>query len=108
MEDYRFFPPQIRVETGTKVTFTNRGATQHNAAGGEGGGWDTGLLNNGQTATVTFNKPGKYPYGCTPHPSMMGQIVVVGPEISGAQPIVVEGSGMKASGPMDMPGHDAH
>jgi hypothetical protein len=90
------------------VTFTNRGATQHNAAGADNGGWDTGLLNTGQTATVTFNKPGKYLYSCTPHPSMMGQIVVVGPEIAGAPPVVVESPGVKADGPMTMPGHGAH
>ena len=108
VEDYRFSPPQIRVQAGTKVTFTNRGATQHNAVGADSGGWDTGLLNAGQTATVTFNKPGKYPYSCTPHPSMMGQIVVVGPEIAGAPPIVVEGSGVKADGSMNMLGHGAH
>ncbi len=65
-------------------------------------------MNAGQIATVTFNKPGKYPYSCTPHPSMMGQIVVVGPEIAGAPPIVVEGTDVKADGSMNMSGHGGH
>jgi alcohol dehydrogenase (cytochrome c) len=105
MVDYAFEPPRIRVETGTKVTFTNAGQQPHDAAGVDAGGWDTGLLMAGETASVTFNKPGEYVYSCTPHPFMIGQIIVTGPEVLGAPAVVVEGSGRKADGPMAMPDH---
>jgi quinohemoprotein ethanol dehydrogenase len=108
MLDYRYDPPQIGIATGTKVTFTNAGQQQHNATGADAGGWDTGLLKAGETASVTFNKPGDYFFSCTPHPFMVGRIVVTGPEVTGVPAVVVEGSGRKADGPMAMPGHDAH
>jgi plastocyanin len=62
MVDYNFSPQRITVEAGSKVTFTNGGSTPHNAAGADAGGWDTGLLEGGQAATVTFNQPGTYNY----------------------------------------------
>jgi hypothetical protein len=96
------------VQAGTQVTFTNEGQQPHNATGADAGGWDTGLLNAGETATVTFNKPGEYLYGRTPHPFMVGQIVVTGPEIAPAPAVVVKGTNRKAGGPMAMPGYDAH
>jgi plastocyanin len=76
MVDYNFSPQRITVEAGSKVTFTNGGGTPHNAAGADAGGWDTGLLEGGQAATVTFNQPGTYNYICAPHTFMIGQIIV--------------------------------
>src|SRR5580704_17185887 len=92
-EDYRFNPARITVATGTKVTFTNTGSQPHNASAADAGGWDTGLLAKGETATVTFNKPGTYAFNCTPHPSMIGQIVVTGAAVAGAQATVLDGAG---------------
>ena len=103
--DYAFNPAHITVTTGTKVTFTNVGQQPHNAAGADAGGWDIGLLMNGKSASVTFNKPGTYYYQCTPHPFMIGQVIVTGPEVTSAPAVVVEASGRKADGPMAMPGH---
>jgi plastocyanin len=108
MVDYAFNPPRITVTTGTKVTFTNSGSQPHNAAGADAGGWDIGLLNGGETAGVTFNKAGTYSYLCTPHPFMIGQIVVTGPDVAAADAVEVESSGRKADGPMPMPDHGAH
>ena len=90
-EDYRFNPARITVKTGTKVTFRNTGSEPHNASSSDGGGFDTGLLAKGESATVTFNKPGTYAFTCTPHPSMIGQVIVTGPEIASAAATVVEG-----------------
>jgi quinohemoprotein ethanol dehydrogenase len=95
--DYNFSPARIAVTTGTKVTFTNVGTQPHNAAGADGGGWDTGLLSTGETASVTFNKPGTYNYICTPHPYMIGQIVVTGSELSTVPAVVVEPLAAKAT-----------
>jgi alcohol dehydrogenase (cytochrome c) len=105
--DYTYSPARITVATGTKVTFTNGGAQPHNAAGADAGGWDVGLLAGGEAGSVTFNKPGTYSYICTPHPFMIGQIIVTGPENASTPAVVVESSGRKADGPMAMPGHEA-
>jgi plastocyanin len=107
MIDYAFNPARITVSAGTKVTFTNQGSQLHNAAGADAGGWDTGLLSGSEAGSVTFNKPGTYSYICTPHPFMIGQVIVTGPEVVSAPAIVVESSGRAAVGPMTMPSHDA-
>jgi hypothetical protein len=97
------------------VTFTNSGATPHNASSSEAGGWDTGLLAKGETASVTFNRPGTYTYICTPHPSMIGQIIVTGQVVASAPATVVESTAPKPSDPgspaspnRSPPDHEAH
>ena len=97
-EDYRFNPARITVTAGTKVTFSNTGSQPHNASSSDGGGWDTGLLAKGETATITFNKPGTYAFNCTPHPSMIGQVIVTGPAVADAPATVVESAGKPAAG----------
>jgi alcohol dehydrogenase (cytochrome c) len=90
IEDYTYGPQRITVAAGTKVTFTNNGSQPHNAMSADAGGWDTGMLAKGETASVTFNRPGSFTYICTPHPSMIGQIIVTGQAVANAQPVVVE------------------
>src|SRR5205085_1096917 len=58
--DYSFAPARVTVKAGTKVSFTNNGGEMHNASSSDGGGWDTGLLARGQSAAITFNRPGTY------------------------------------------------
>ncbi|MEN3348008.1 MAG: hypothetical protein V7632_1643, partial [Bradyrhizobium sp.] len=115
IDDYTFGPSRITVTAGTKVTFINAGATPHNATSPEGGGWDTGLLAKGETASVTFNQPGTYTYVCTPHPSMIGQIIVTGQAVASGPATVVETAAPKPSDPgspssanRPPPDHGAH
>ena len=88
--DYSYTPGRITVPAGTKVIFTNAGSELHNAASSDGGGWDTGLLPMGRSAGVTFNHPGTYSYTCSPHSSMIGQIIVTGTAVESAPPVVVD------------------
>jgi quinohemoprotein ethanol dehydrogenase len=99
--DYNFTPPRIRVESGSTVTFTNGGNQPHNAAGADMGGWDTGILKNGEAATVTFNRPGTYNYSCTPHPFMIGQIIVTGEPLLSAPATMVRSPSSSASDAAD-------
>jgi plastocyanin len=110
MIDYNFNPPRITVETGSKVSFTNSGSQPHNAAGADAsaGDWDTGMLPGGETATVTFNRPGTYNYSCTPHPFMIGQIIVTGEAAASAPAIVVDSPAPKTAGAPLSAGHGAH
>jgi alcohol dehydrogenase (cytochrome c) len=101
MIDYNFTPPRITVEAGSTVTFANSGTQPHNAAGADVGGWDTGVLKNGETATVTFNRPGTYNYSCTPHPFMIGQIIVTGEPILSTPATIVRSPSSNASGAAD-------
>jgi quinohemoprotein ethanol dehydrogenase len=77
--EYGYFPSRTRVKAGTAVTFTNVGDIPHTATAfekGKVGNWDTGLLEKGQSNTVTFSEPGSYFYICAPHPWMYGQVIV--------------------------------
>ncbi|MDE2474574.1 MAG: PQQ-binding-like beta-propeller repeat protein, partial [Alphaproteobacteria bacterium] len=91
--DYAFAPQRIRVEAGHAVTFTNTGTETHNASSSDSGGWDTGMLATGQSASVTFNRPGTYNFNCSPHPSMIGQIIVTGEATASAPAVVVRRNG---------------
>jgi quinohemoprotein ethanol dehydrogenase len=74
--EYSYWPARTKIKAGTTVTFTNVGDVQHTATAFQKGNWDTGVLEKGQSKTVTFSEPGTYYYICTPHPWMYGQIIV--------------------------------
>ena len=76
--DFGFDQPQVTIQTGQSVTFINTGRIGHTATASEGS-FDTGLLQQGQSSTITFNNPGKFAYYCQPHPFMKGVIQVEGP-----------------------------
>jgi quinohemoprotein ethanol dehydrogenase len=75
MEDYRFFPNRLQVTPGTTITWTNKGSVIHTATDSKGT-FDTGDVVGGGTASVTFDAAGTYTYNCTPHPWMLGQVIV--------------------------------
>jgi plastocyanin len=75
MEDYRFFPNRVQVTPGTTVTWNNKGAVIHTATDSNGA-FDTGDVPAGQAAQVTFQSAGTFTYNCTPHPWMIGQVLV--------------------------------
>jgi len=74
--EYAYWPGRTRVKAGTTVTFTNVGDIPHTATAFQKGNWDTGVLEKGQSKTVTFSEPGNYYYICAPHPWMYGQVIV--------------------------------
>ncbi|WP_276300170.1 cupredoxin domain-containing protein [Halorussus lipolyticus] len=89
-----FAPEIVRVEAGGTVTWTNVSAN-HSATAyapatdypqripDEAAPWDTGVLvENGASASHTFETPGVYDYYCTPHEpfGMVGTVVVGDPD----------------------------
>jgi quinohemoprotein ethanol dehydrogenase len=73
--DYVFMPQRVQVPVGTTITWENSGSVEHTATA-QDNSWDTGNVEPGQSAQVTFTTPGTYIYNCSPHPWMLGQIVV--------------------------------
>src|SRR5262249_5591458 len=73
--DYFFTPQRTGIPVGTTLNFTNDGSVSHTATANDGS-WDTVDIAAGQTVSVTFNQAGTWGYACTPHPWMIGQIVV--------------------------------
>jgi plastocyanin len=75
IRDFEFAPASITVNVGDTVTWNNEGPTAHSATA-EGGSFDTGIFEEGQSRSHTFNEAGTFAYICTPHPNMKGTVVV--------------------------------
>ncbi len=72
---FAFSPGNLQVPVGAKVTWTNDDSAPHTATAKDGS-WDTGTLDQGQSATLTFDKPGDYTYYCKVHPNMVARLTV--------------------------------
>lgn len=76
ISEFQFHPGELTIEAGSTVTFTNKDSVQHNAVAVDGS-FETPLLGEGESATVTFAHAGEYDFYCAPHKSMMtGKIIV--------------------------------
>jgi plastocyanin len=75
---YGFTPDTVTLVIGKNNTvfWTNNDASIHTATSDAAGGFDTGNLNQGQSAQFTFTTPGTYTYHCTYHAWMQGTIIV--------------------------------
>lgn len=73
----------IKIKAGTTVTWDNLSSAPHSVTSGTSAGpspdsfKSDDLLNKAATYQVAFGKAGKYPYYCTFHPGMVGEIDVV-------------------------------
>jgi len=74
--DFAFSPATVTVSVGDTVTWRNTGQAPHNATASDGS-FKTPDLNNGQSASHTFNSAGTFSYICTIHPNMHGTIRVL-------------------------------
>ena len=75
IENFTYTPETVRVKAGTVITWTNNDAEAHSASADDGS-FDTGLMERGQSASVTLTEPGEYTYHCSLHPNMTGKIIV--------------------------------
>jgi len=77
MQGEQFVPGRISVRTGTTVRWVNaEKRTSHSLIFPEEGAAETERLFPGETWQRTFDKPGRYPYVCGPHPAMQGVVIV--------------------------------
>ncbi len=75
-------PVKLVLGVNNSVIFDNVDSAVHTATANDNS-FDTGILNGGQQSnTIIIDKPGQYPYFCTVHPWMKGELVVV--QASGA------------------------
>jgi plastocyanin len=75
ISNFTFTPGNLQVPVGAKVTWTNEDSAPHTATAKDGS-WDTGILNQGESKTLTFAKAGDYEYYCKVHPSMIARVTV--------------------------------
>lgn len=75
ISNFTFVPTVLTVKPGTTVTFENEDDIPHLVVANDGS-FRSSALDTHDTYTITFSKPGDYPYFCSLHPHMQGKIVV--------------------------------
>jgi plastocyanin len=78
LTEYVYSPGTVQIAAGDTVKWTNNGFVIHTATS-SGGFWDSGSILTGGTFSRTFTFGGSFPYRCSIHPFMTGQIIVTGP-----------------------------
>ncbi|MBA3286368.1 MAG: cupredoxin domain-containing protein [Nitrosopumilus sp.] len=85
-----YSPQTINVPINSSVIWTNNDTTPHTvtSVNGTSGSkpFDSGLMSQGETFKVAYNKTGTYSYQCTLHPFMAGN-VIVGANATASEPI---------------------
>lgn len=71
--DFAFMPARLAVRVGDSVTWTNNGVAPHTSTSFT---WDSGILQPGDTFTLTFDSAGRFRYRCDIHRQMLGGILV--------------------------------
>jgi plastocyanin len=70
-----FGEKELHVHAGARVRWVNGDQLQHSVTADDGS-FDSGLIDPGKVYERVFEKPGDYPYHCTPHPFMQGHVIV--------------------------------
>ena len=76
IDNFSFSPATLTVVVGTTVTWVNRSTFVHSVALADPRHTASGLLEPGQSFSVTFDTPGVFRFTCSPHPGMEGAITV--------------------------------
>jgi plastocyanin len=75
IKDFDFAPMDVTIPTGGSVTWTNRDGEPHTVTSVDGQ-FRSGALDQDQSFTFTFAKPGTYAYLCSIHPKMRATVTV--------------------------------
>jgi len=73
--DLAFSPANVTVQAGDTVVFANNDSVAHTATANNGS-FDTGTIQPGGSASVTFATAGTFSFFCQIHPSMTGSVTV--------------------------------
>jgi hypothetical protein len=77
IQDFNFSPATLTVDTGTTVTWVNKGNAPHTVTADDGS-FDSKTLQPGQSFSQTFRSPGTFAYHCEIHREMKASVTVSG------------------------------
>ena len=86
--DKSYSPEPIEIEAGQTITWFNGDTISHTVTSGRDGDLDEGNLFDSdaiipnQSYSLTFDTPGEFDYYCIYHPTMVGEVIVNGPDAS--------------------------
>lgn len=72
-----FQPAVLEVAPGDTVVWVNRDIVPHTATASGGGGWDTGVMAQGESRTHVARGDDATDYHCALHPTMRGRLTVL-------------------------------
>jgi plastocyanin len=75
IDNFSFRPQTVTVAVGTTVTWTNRDDIPHTVVSDDAV-FKSKARDTDEKFSYTFDKAGTYPYHCSLHPKMTGQVVV--------------------------------
>ncbi|WP_179470218.1 cupredoxin domain-containing protein [Mycolicibacterium vinylchloridicum] len=70
------FTSPSAVAPGATITVTNSDSVEHSVTADTGNAFDVEVDGKGTATFTAPTQPGTYPYHCTYHPSMHGQLIV--------------------------------
>jgi plastocyanin len=73
--NFAYAPSTITIKAGESINWTNSDGVDHSATADDSS-WDTGILSQGESKSITFAKTGTYKYHCSLHPNMHGTVIV--------------------------------
>lgn len=73
MASLAFNPATLTIKRGTTVTWTNNDSVSHQI---KSASFNSDILSQGQSYSMTFNDAGIFDYSCAIHPAMTGQLIV--------------------------------
>ena len=76
ISNFNYAPSSINVKVGDTIRWTNKDIAPHTVTSESGSELSSQTLNIGQSYSHTFSNTGTYPYYCTFHPNMKGQVNV--------------------------------
>lgn len=77
IRDYKYNPMELTVKAGTTVRWINQEKrVSHSILFKGPDGFESDRIFPGEFYERKFDKPGRYPYGCGPHPEMSGLVIV--------------------------------
>ena len=75
IDNFTFGPSTLVVARGTTVTWTNSDDIPHTIVATDKS-FKSKVLDTDETFSYTFENPGTYPYFCSIHPHMTGEVMV--------------------------------
>ncbi|UCV22038.1 plastocyanin/azurin family copper-binding protein [Ferribacterium limneticum] len=77
IEGYKYLPAEVSIKAGDSVRWTNHEKrTSHSVVFPAEGGLESERMFPEESWQRRFDKPGRYPYHCGPHPEMEGVVLV--------------------------------
>ena len=75
ISDFKYAPRTLTVRRAAHIQVTNSDGVAQTVTADDGHSFDSGTVATGESSTIGVAKTGRFPYHCTIHPFMKGELV---------------------------------